>query len=214
MTDMKVPLEEVKDGVAHQGDNSLVVARSIENNGTAKVDWTDTYSFWSKWEDTDEALQKKHDSEAKSAMDHSAAFMGHDHDHAVERKLLEFSEMEKMNFCEKHRLKGNYLFLESFFPKAAEQYQLALSYYEYCFPDDDETQLKLESLRHACLCNISLCFYRMGHWRMALSSAAQVIEEDKNNAKALFRRAQAYRALDEYRCETVNTNNSTNFIKH
>lgn len=207
-------MADVNNYVGHRVDDSLDVARSIDNNGTAKVDWTETYSFWSKWEDTDETQQKKHENEAKSAMDHSAAFMGHDHDHAVERKLLEFSEIEKMNFCEKHRLKGNYLFLESIFPKAAEQYQLALSYYEYCFPDDDEAQLKLESLRHACLCNISLCFYRMGHWRMALSSAAQVIEEDKDNAKALFRRAQAYRALDEYRYETVNTNDLTNFIEY
>ena len=103
-----------------------------------------------------------------------------------------------MNHCEKHRLKGNYLFLESLFPKAAEQYQLALSYYEYCFPDNDEAQLQLDNLRHACLCNISLCYYRMGQWRMAMSSATQVIEEDENNAKALFRRSQAYRALDEY----------------
>jgi tetratricopeptide (TPR) repeat protein len=104
-----------------------------------------------------------------------------------------------MEYCEIHRLKGNYLFLETFYPKAAEQYQLALSYYEYCFPTDDELQLKLDLLRYACLCNISLCFYKMGLWRLALNNANQVLNEDKFNVKALFRRAQAYRAMYEYR---------------
>jgi tetratricopeptide (TPR) repeat protein len=33
---------------------------------------------------------------------------------------------------------------------------------------------------------------------MAVQAAGQVLEEDPNNVKALYRRAQAYRALDEY----------------
>ena len=168
---------------------------------TGRSDWTDTYSFWSNWEDTDEVERLQQESEAKlrsNAMDQSSSFMGHDHDHSVERKLLDLSEPDKMSHCERHRLKGNYLFLESMFPNAAEQYQLALSYYEYCFPDNDEAQTSLDDLRYACLCNISLCYYRMGHWRMAVSTATQVIEEDADNVKALFRRSQAYRALDEY----------------
>ena len=164
-----------------------------------KADWTDSYSFWSKWEDSEDASGVQNDNAAKeNATDASASFMGHDHDHSVERKLLDLSEAERLNFCETHRRKGNYLFLESLFPKAAEQYQLALSYYEYCFPDDDETQAVLDTLRRACLCNISLCYYRMGYWRMALNAASQVLQEDENDVKALFRRAQAYRALDEY----------------
>ena len=172
-----------------------------EISDKVRPDWTDSYAFWSKWEDTEDSQKPNRTNDDKTrngTLEHSASFMGHDHDHSEERKLLEYSESEKMNFCERHRLKGNYLFLESLFPKAAEQYQLALSYYEYCFPDDDESQSNLDTLRRACLCNISLCFYRMGHWRMALSSASQVILEDESNAKALFRRAQAYRALDEY----------------
>lgn len=172
------------------------------NDAKGKPDWTDSYNFWSKWEDTDQPTSARAGETTNTRnvdRNEASSFMGHDHDHSVERKLLELTERDKMSFCESHRRKGNYLFLESIFPKAAEQYQLALSYYEYCFPDDDETQIMLDTLRRACLCNISLCYYRMGHWRMALSSASQVIAEDGNNTKALFRRAQAYRALDEYR---------------
>ena len=168
-----------------------------------RVDWTETYQYWDKYEEEpdhegNEKKKREQEERYRTYMAQPGAFMGHDHDHAVERKLLEKSEIEKMAYCENHRRLGNYLFLESIYPKAAEQYQLALSYYEYCFPEDDDMQTELDGLRHACLCNISLCYYRMKQWRMAVQSAGQVLEEDPINAKALYRRAQAYRALDEY----------------
>jgi tetratricopeptide (TPR) repeat protein len=125
--------------------------------------------------------------------------MGHYHDHSNERKMFSKPENEKYSYCERHRAIGNYLYSEGLIPKAAEQYQIALSYYEYCFPDNDEMQAELDSVRHVCLCNISLCYYRMGLLREAVISASKVITENSNHAKAFFRRAQAYRALDEYR---------------
>jgi tetratricopeptide (TPR) repeat protein len=200
---------------ALEGPNPNINPNSKPRNGdceSKKADWTDSYSFWSKWEDTDELKIKRKEEETKQRADMapSTAFMGHDHDHSVERKLLELSERDKMTHCEKHRIKGNYLFLESLFPKAAEQYQLALSYYEYCFPEEEELQTELDTLRYACLCNISLCFYRMGLWRMSINSATQVIEEDANNIKALYRRAQAYRALDEYSHAEIDINKAYN----
>lgn len=166
-------------------------------------DWTETYQYWDKYEEEpdhegNEKKKQEQEERYRSYMAQPGAFMGHDHDHAIERKLFEKSEVEKMAYCENHRRLGNYLFLECIFPKAAEQYQLALSYYEYCFPEDDDMQTELDGLRHACLCNISLCYYRMKQWRMAVQAAGQVLEEDSNNVKALYRRAQAYRALDEY----------------
>jgi len=51
----------------------------------------------------------------------------------------------------------------------------------------------------------------MGHLREAVEAASHVIRENASNAKAYFRRAQAYRLLDEYesaeedlrRCKTL-----------
>ena len=124
--------------------------------------------------------------------------MGHYHDHTEERKFFEKPEDEKMRYCEKHRRCGNYLYSEGMLPKAAEQYQLTLSYYEYCFPETKEKQDHLDELRYACLCNASLCYYRLGEFRKAIAYASQVLSKNPQYVKALYRRARAYRGLDEY----------------
>ena len=48
---------------------------------------------------------------------------------------------------------------------------------------------------------------------MAVSTATQVIEEDADNVKALFRRSQAYRALDEYGYVKCSLLDSTSALK-
>jgi hypothetical protein len=40
-----------------------------------------------------------------------------------ERKMFEQPEADKMAFCERHRLLGNFLYGEGVLPKAAEQYK-------------------------------------------------------------------------------------------
>lgn len=65
------------------------------------------------------------------------------------------------------------------------------------------TQSALDGVRHACLCNLSLCYTLMGRYRSAVEAADRVLCDSKSlqadlRAKALFRRARAYRHLDEY----------------
>ena len=93
---------------------------------------------------------------------------------------------------------GNALYEEGILLKAAEQYHLTLSYYEYCFPDCNEKQAHLDELRNACLCNISLCYYRMKEMRKAIACASKVLAKHPQHVKALYRRAKAHLALDEY----------------
>jgi tetratricopeptide (TPR) repeat protein len=170
------------------------------NNNSSNKDWTDVYNRLNKWEDIEELqhlkLQKEDD--LKSIEDRIAAPMGHYHDHSEERKIFNLPENEKLLFCEKFRILGNYLYSEGIYPKAAEQYQLCISYYEYCFPDNDAEQLRLDELRHICLCNISLCYYHMNYYRESVDSVTRVLNENPNHAKAYYRRAVSYRALDLY----------------
>ena len=114
--------------------------------------------------------------------------------------MFNLPEEEKIKFCERHRILGNHLFEEGLLPKAAEQYQTvvdnlqekrvihttesgfsmqALSFYEYCFPEDDAAQHSLDLVRYASLCNISLCYSRMGFLREAEEMATQVITINK-----------------------------------
>ncbi len=163
-------------------------------------DWTKSYSYWSRWEDLED-LNFKKETEAKKveSLGSRPDFMGHYHDHSEERKLFLKPEKEKLQHCENYRCMGNYLFQEGIYPKAAEQYQIALSFYEYCFPEDPKDIADLDNLRHACLCNISFCYNHMGLFREACESASRVLEEDEGNAKAWFRRAVAKRGLDDFR---------------
>lgn len=174
-------------------------------------DWTSIYAQWSSWEDVEELSNLKEKEEARmTEILERPSFMGHYHDHSEERKFFELPESSKMSLCERHRQVGNHLFEEGLLPKAAEQYQLALSYYEYCFPESEDDQFLLNELRRACMCNISLCYCRMGHLREAVEVAGRVIQEDPRDCKALYRRAQAYLALDEYRYFGTNITTCTN----
>ena len=168
-------------------------------------DWASSYQKFALWEDLDELREQKNFEEARlqTIMERNTN-MGHYHDHSEERKLFELPEPDKMSICERHRLLGNVFHDEGCMHKATESYKLALSYYEYCFPESEEQQHKLDVLRYACLCNISLCYRRMSQFRLAVESASKALslggsdEGGYRKTKAYFRRAQAYCGLDEY----------------
>jgi tetratricopeptide (TPR) repeat protein len=182
-------------------------ANNSTNDGIDKVsstkknawDWTDSYKQWSAWEDMEELQAKKKFEENRlESLIEKQNVMQHYHDHSKEKEFFDLPEEIKMQKCEDYRTLGNYLFEQGSFAKAAERYQVAIAYYEYCFPDDKEMQKSLDATRLACLCNIAFCYIRLGHYRKAIESANHVLHESPNHPKALFRRAQAYRHLDEY----------------
>lgn len=167
---------------------------------TANEEWTKSYAKWEKYED----MQELEEEEKKAQRRYESVMtkmdpMGHSHDHGAEKQFFEKSEEDKMKLCEYHRLMGNYLYREGLVTKATDSYKIAIAYYEYCFPDDADVQQELDELRHACLCNVALCYVRLGFFRDAIASVSHVIRETKEtHSKAFFRRAQAYRGLDEY----------------
>ena len=174
--------------------------QDTSNAKNAKWDWAASYSGWSEWEDIDELSSNKLKEEKKlDGILNKKESLGHYHDHSKERAFFELSEDDKLAACEENRKVGNYLYKEGVYPKAAEHFQIAIAYYEYCFPDEKDKQELLDDLRRACLCNISLCYQNMGYLRQAVEAASTVLKETNGtHCKALFRRAQARRLLDEY----------------
>lgn len=139
--------------------------------------------------------------------------MQHAHDHSKEKEFFMLPEEVKIRMCEENRQVGNYLFQQGTYTRAAERYQIAIAYYEYCFPEDEKVQEELDELRHACLCNVSLCYIRIGWYREAVEAASQVIKEShQKHAKAFYRRGQAYRYLDEYENSLRDLNKSLQLI--
>jgi len=163
------------------------------------ADWTKSYKKWDSWNKVETFGEEVEENRnAVEGLSKKVSSFSHSHDHSEERKIFELPEQEKLSYCERHRAKGNYLFHEGIYPKAAEQYQLALSYYEYCFPDAEAEQKHLDSLRVTCLCNISLCYFRLGCYRDAVGAATKALDEGPVHVKALHHRAKAYACLHEY----------------
>lgn len=163
-------------------------------------DWTKTYRGWEDWNDLDELQRQKSVEESKmeSLIDKKDA-LGHVHDHSKEREFFQLREEEKSKICESYRRMGNYLFAEGSFDRAAEMFRVAIGYYEYCFPEESERQTELDNLRCTSLCNLALCYLKLGSPRKAIEVATTVISETGNAyPKAYYRRGQAYRLLDEY----------------
>jgi tetratricopeptide (TPR) repeat protein len=163
-------------------------------------DWTSAYQSWAGYEDIDELQRSilKEQEMQKELMRDPNPVANHYHDHTEERVFFKLPEAEKLAQCERYRAVGNGLYAEGLLPKAAHNYKLALSYYDYCFPAAEEDQQQLDVLRQACLCNLSCCYLRLGELRLAQSTASQVLRFTPRHVKALFRRARASRALDEY----------------
>jgi tetratricopeptide (TPR) repeat protein len=194
----KSHLEELSARLRHVEDEE----EAEVGTGPAPVvwDWASAYQKFSQWEDVEELREQKKTEEErlKEIMDRASDNMGHYHDHSEERKLFKLPEAEKMAFCEHHRLLGNALYREGHLHKAAEKYQLALSYYQYCFPEEEALQAQLDAVRLACLCNASLCMRRLGELRAAVDAANEALALAPACTRALLRRAQALTDLDDY----------------
>lgn len=168
--------------------------------GGQRPDWTNSYKVWQDWVDIDELERTKEAAESQiENLYNQKDVLGHVHDHSEERKFFHLPEEEKIAKCEQYKTLGNYLFEEGMFDRAARQYQTAIGFYEYIFPEDPKVQEEVDILRIKCMCNLALCLIRLKEFRKAIEVCASVIEADAQNyPKAYFRRGLAFKMLDEY----------------
>merc|ERR1712113_622309 len=57
---------------------------------------------------------------------------------------------------------------------------------------------KAEELKGACHLNMAACYLKLGDHRGAIAACSMVLEGQRENVKALFRRATAYHSLGEH----------------
>lgn len=162
-------------------------------------DWASAYQSWYAWDDVEELrAQKVSHEERLHSLQTRHDILGHYHDHGEERKVFELPEVDKERHCARHRALGHALYEEGCLPKALEAFKLSLAYYEYCFPESDAAQRALDAVKLDCLCAVSLCYRRLGHYRLSVEAASQALQQQPLHAGALLRRAQARAALDLY----------------
>ncbi|XP_037531078.1 peptidyl-prolyl cis-trans isomerase D [Nematolebias whitei] len=113
---------------------------------------------------------------------------------------LDFKDVDKvLSFAEDVKNVGNALFKNQDWKAAVNKYSKALRYLKMCGDQLEEAaQKKLEPTALSCVLNTAACKLKLQLWQEALDSCNEALELNQSNAKALFRRAQAWQGLKEY----------------
>lgn len=111
---------------------------------------------------------------------------------------MDMTTQAKLAACDEFRVLGNLFFKHGQYQRAAFHYHKALVYFEYVFTDTDEEEAQADALKLKLLLNFAACRLKTMHLDDAVHHANQALEIDQDNAKALYRRAQAYRLKDEF----------------
>ena len=99
---------------------------------------------------------------------------------------------EKVETSELLRTKGAALCKAGRWEKAAKLYKKITSYLEFEGDfKEEELRKKRDEIILAAHLNLALCHLKTGDLKAAIESADNALKLDKNNEKALFRRAQA-----------------------
>jgi len=105
---------------------------------------------------------------------------------------------EKFEACEKVKAEGNELFKNGKFERASKKYKKAVGYIDSDYSMTDEQKAKAKTLKSPCYLNLAACKLKSKQWKDAIENCNKALEQEPNNAKALFRRGQAYNELDEW----------------
>ncbi|XP_076282843.1 cyclophilin 40 isoform X2 [Lasioglossum baleicum] len=106
-----------------------------------------------------------------------------------------------MEVIRKIKDSGNYYFSRKNYVDAGRKYKKALRYYKWLTRKMDKPNSSDELMTNTkivILLNLAAVKLKKRKHREALKLCTEVLQIDKNNSKALFRRSQAYMGLNEY----------------
>ncbi|KAM3137677.1 hypothetical protein pb186bvf_010291 [Paramecium bursaria] len=124
------------------------------------------------------------------------------HDRRKEREIYDKSTDEKLENADYFKKEGNKKFQEGNYEQASYFYQKALLHFDYTFPDTPEEEKKFQQLQEQCNNNMAQCKFMQQKYEDALNYCYQVLKQNPNNQKAIFRKAKIYLAQREFeKCE-------------
>lgn len=149
-------------------------------------------------EQSDNLRQKKAQADSAARQAIRRLPFGCNSDHSDEQRIFDMRSERQVANCIRFKNIGNMLYREGQYMRAREQYQRALVYYEYAFPEQEAVQGQLDTIRYLCCLNMAACQLKLKQHREALSSLYQALQHKPDSVKALYRRAQVYRHMDQY----------------
>jgi tetratricopeptide (TPR) repeat protein len=176
---------------------SLAERKKLESDGLEKDgDWTQIYAELERYVDEDDLAAKER--KLASGIKQKAPVGACLGDHAHEKELFDMPIAQLIEKCMNLKRRGNMLFREGAYYGAKYKYREVLTYLAYAFPDKEEDDDIVDQLRVDCLLNEARCLMRYKKYQAVAQNCYEVMLIDKDNVKALYQRAQAYRQLYEF----------------
>lgn len=101
--------------------------------------------------------------------------------------------------AQKRREQGAVLFKEECWTEAQSRFLQALGLLDQLYDTTSEGNVtKKKEISLSCYLNLASCSVRLELWKNAVSNCTSALEVSPDNAKAFFRRGQAYMGLREY----------------
>lgn len=94
--------------------------------------------------------------------------------------------------------RGTMYFKEGKYKQALLQYKKIVSWLEYESSFSNEDVQKAQALRLASHLNLAMCHLKLQAFSAAIESCNKALELDSNNEKGLFRRGEAYLAVNDF----------------
>ena len=111
-----------------------------------------------------------------------------------------------MRLVGKNKEEGTELFKDRNYRPAAARYHKALTHCSKFFDLTSEDHIEIQNIKLSLYLNLASCYIKLQNWENVLRNCNDALSIDKNNIKALYRRAQYYENKKEW-------NNSLNDLK-
>jgi len=110
----------------------------------------------------------------------------------------QMNSVEKLDESEKLKTRGTEFFQQGKNKLAVIKYQKIVDYLQHESSLEGEQKEKRDNLYRAAQLNLALVFLKQNETHEAIKHCEKVLEEDKTNVKALYRRAQAYQNQNDF----------------
>uniref|UniRef100_A0A6B2L8Q0 peptidylprolyl isomerase n=1 Tax=Arcella intermedia TaxID=1963864 RepID=A0A6B2L8Q0_9EUKA len=116
----------------------------------------------------------------------------------VTKKSKPRTNKQKLEAAANKKEHGNKLFVDLDYANAVRRYTQALELVQSLYDETPEQKDEANKLKVQCYLNIAGCLQKVQGFQKAVENCKQALDIEPDNAKALFRRGQAYFELKEF----------------